>query len=72
MGASIYDPLAYNAHPYNVTDNGNWSSCITDFGMGAGYYDLASGVNSYNLQGHWWGQGNTYSSDFKPHALFVR
>ncbi len=72
VGASIYDPLAYNAHPYNVTDNGNWSSCITDFGMGAGYYDLASGVNSYNLQGHWWGQGNTYSSDFKPHALFVR
>jgi hypothetical protein len=47
--------------------------CISDWGFGAGYYDMSSGgTQLYNINAHWWGGGNTYTADFNPHGLFVR
>jgi hypothetical protein len=52
--------------------SGNFNNCITDFGMGGGYVDLAAGPNRYNMQAHRWGVGNSVTADFNPHALFIR
>ena len=72
VGASIGD-WDYTQYTHNYgPDDGKTTNCVTDFGMGAGYYDLAAGANAKNLQAHYWGQGNTYTSDFKAHGLFVR
>lgn len=71
VGASIYDPDARVTHTYGSTD-GTYTRCVTDFNMGAGYYVNPSGVNAYNMQAHYWGDGNTYTADFRPHGLFIR
>ncbi len=69
VGASIYDPAA---NQYGHGTNGTDVNCVTDFGMGSGYYDLAAGANARNVQGHRWGQGNGLTADFGAHAFFVR
>ena len=57
----------------NFTDaNPTQTNCITDWGFGAGYYVMSSGDDLYNINAHWWGAGNTYTSDFNAHGLFVR
>jgi uncharacterized protein YbdZ (MbtH family) len=48
------------------------TSCVTDFGVGSGYYNMASGDDTYAINAHWWGAGNSYSHDFNTHAVFVR
>jgi hypothetical protein len=66
------------ASRFEITDGGTGANqahvtnCITDFGFGAGYYDMSTVANQRNIQGHWWGAGNANSSDFNAHALFVR
>lgn len=48
------------------------TSCVTDFGVGSGYYNMASGDDLYSINAHYWGAGNSYSHDFNTHAVFVR
>jgi len=48
------------------------NSCITDFGFGGGYSGSTSGDDAYNINAHWWGNGNTGSHTWNPMAFFVR
>ena len=70
VNVGLFDPGASYTHNYGP-DDGRTTNCLSDWSFGGGYYDL-SGVNAYALQGHYWGNGNTYTNDFRSHGLFVR
>ena len=48
------------------------NSCITDFGFGGGYSTNVNGDDTYNINAHWWGNGNAGSHNWNPMAFFVR
>jgi hypothetical protein len=68
IAASIFQNGTGNYGP----DDGRFTNCVTDFGAGACYNNCEAGANQKNLQAHWWGAGNTYTADFRAHAIFVR
>ncbi len=70
LGASIMDPTGAMSHNYGP-DNGKTTNCITDFAVGGGYDNLG-GDDSYAINAHWWGAGNTHTASWQAHAVFVR
>ena len=72
VGASLFDPGAKLTHTYGTHD-GKRTRCVTDFALGGGYSDAkANSDDSYAINAHWWGAGNTYTHSWKSHGLFVR
>ncbi len=73
VGASLFDP-AGNRYSHNYgADDGKSTRCVTDFSLGGGYDNAGSNTkNSYAINAHWWGSGNSNSYSWKSHALFVR
>ena len=71
IGASLMDPSAQMDHDYEYND-GVTTRCITDWGMGAGYYTMGGGDDLYATNAHWWGSGNTETNQWGAHGVLVR
>lgn len=49
------------------------TECLSDFAVGGGYINAAANSDdSYAINGHWWGNGNTYTHNWNSHGVFVR
>jgi hypothetical protein len=51
---------------------GETIKCISDFGVGGGYYKMGSTTEKYAINAHWWGAGNSPSHSWNSHGVFIR
>jgi len=65
FSVSVFD----TAHRSNA---GKQMGCMSDWSVGGGYHSMGSPDDKRAINGHWWGNGNTDTADFKTHAVFVR
>ncbi|XP_062503330.1 uncharacterized protein LOC134180241 [Corticium candelabrum] len=54
------------------TKNGQNVKCISDFGVGGGYYNMAKADYAYAINAHYWDNGNDYTHSWGSHAVFIR
>jgi len=71
IGCSILDFNNQMSRTYG-DDDGNTTRCITDFGVGGGYYLLGGGDDLYSINAHWWGNGNSSTNNWADQGVFVR
>eukprot|EP00043_Microstomoeca_roanoka_P018393 m.196378 g.196378 ORF g.196378 m.196378 type:complete len:1530 (+) comp16817_c1_seq1:88-4677(+) len=57
---------------HGPADTGASYYCITNFGIGSGYTDVVSGDDTFAINAHWWGNGNTDTYNWRSHAILVR
>ncbi|MCO4764582.1 MAG: hypothetical protein KC502_23940, partial [Myxococcales bacterium] len=73
VGASLNDWSIWkngSSYPHTALST---QYCLSDFAVGGGYGN-ASGTNddSYAINAHWWGAGNSHTYNWNAHGVFVR